>query len=57
MNDTANEKDVANNKINDNKTATSISFKYKTKIKGSTPTNINRLYAELFVSLKYLSSL
>ena len=57
VNDTANEKDVANNKINDNKTATSISFKYKTKIIGSTPTNINRLYAELFVSLKYLSSL
>ena len=57
VNDTANEKDVANNKINDNKTATSISFKYKTKIIGSTPANINRLYAELFVSLKYLSSL
>ena len=57
VNDTPNKKDVANNKINDNKTATSISFKYKTKIKGSTPTNINRLYAELFVSLKYLNSL
>ena len=57
VNDTANEKDVANNKINDNETATSISFKYKTKIIGSTPANINRLYAELVVSLKYLSSL
>ena len=57
VDDTANEKDVANNKINDNKTATSISFKYKTKIIGSTPANINRLYAELVVSLKYLSSL
>ena len=57
VNDTANEKDVANNKINDNETATSISFKYKTKIIGSTPANINRLYAELVVSLKCLSSL
>ena len=41
---------------NNNKTATSISFKYKTKIIGSTSDNASRLNAEVVVPLKYLSN-
>ena len=36
-----NENDNTNNMINDNKTITSKSFEYKTKIIGSTPNNNN----------------
>ena len=41
-------------KINNNKTRTRKSFKYKTKIIGSTPQNVSRLNAEVVVPLKYL---
>ena len=39
-----------------NKTTTSKSFEYKTKIVGSTPTNTSRLDAEVAVPSKYLSN-
>ena len=42
--------------VNNNKTTTSKSFKYKTKIIGITPNNENRLNAEVVVPLKYLSN-
>ena len=44
------------NKINNNKTITSKSFKYKTKITRSTPNDNNTLNAEVAVSLKQLSN-
>ena len=44
------------NKINNNKTRTTKSDKYKTKVKGSTPDKTNRLNAEVVVPLKYLSN-
>ena len=44
-----------NDRINNNKTATSKSFKYKTKLIGSTPNKNNILDAEVVVPLKYLS--
>ena len=44
-----------NNKLN-NKTITSKSFKYKTKMIGSTSDNENRLNTEVVVPLKYLSN-
>ena len=57
VNDSANENNDANNyRINNNKTARSISFKYKTKIIGSTPDDANRLNAEVVVPLKNLSN-
>ena len=54
INDDENETDDNGNKINHNKTAASKSFKYKTKLIGSTPNNTNRLNAEFAVPSKYL---
>ena len=60
INDDVNETDDKDNKINNNKTTASKSFKYKTKLIGSTPNNNNdnnsRLNAKAVVSLKYLSN-
>ena len=47
MNNDENENDNANNMINNNKTITSNSFEYKTKLIGSTPNSNSRLDAEL----------
>ena len=54
--DDANENDAANNRINKNKTTTSKSFEYKTKLIGNMPNNNNILDAEVVVPLKYLSN-
>ena len=52
-----NENNADNYRIN-NKTITSKSFKYKTKIMGNTPTdNDNTTDAEVIVPLKYLSNI
>ena len=57
INDSANKNNDANNyKINNNKTTTSKSFQYKTKIRGRTPNDNNILEAEVVVPLKYLSN-
>ena len=53
--------DAGNDDMNDNhdagnKTTTSKSFEYKTKIVGSTPFNNSRLDAEVAVPSKYLSN-
>ena len=57
INDSANKNNDANNyRINKNKTTTSKSFEYKTKIKGRMPNDNNILHAEVVVPLKYLSS-
>ena len=56
INDDENENDYNGNKTNNNKTTTSKSFKYKTKIIGSTSNNASRLNAEVVVPLKYLSN-
>ena len=53
VNDAANEHAAFNNGINNNKTAASNFFEYKTKLRGSSPNNHNRLNAEVVVSLKY----
>ena len=45
--------DADNYRINDNKTITSKSFKYKTKIIGKTVSNNNILNAEVVVPLKF----
>ena len=50
-----NENDNAN-RINNNKTMTSKSFEYKTKILGRTPDDNNSLDTEVVVPLKYLSN-
>ena len=56
VNDSANENNDANSyRINNNKT-TSKSFDYKTKSIGCILNNNCRLYAEVVVSLKYLSN-
>ena len=55
INDYANENDN-NNKINNNKTITSKSFKYKAKLIGSMPNDNNILDADVVVSLKCLSN-
>ena len=56
VNDSANENNDADDfRINNNKTATSKSFQYKTKSIGNTPNN-NKLDAEIIVPLKYLSN-
>ena len=47
INDDENENDNSN-RLNNDKTITSKSFKYKTKIIESTPDNENRLNAEVF---------
>ena len=57
INDDKNENDDNGNKINHSKTATSKSFKYKTKIIGSTPDNASELNAKVVVPLKYLSNI
>ena len=54
-NDDANEND-GNNLINNNKAITSKSFKYKTKLIGSTTSNNNILKAEVVIPLKYFWS-
>ena len=55
MNDNAKENNADNFRINNKKIITSKSFKYKTKIIGSTPNdNNNILDAEIVVPLKYL---
>ena len=57
INDSANKNNDANNyKINNNKTTTSKSYEYKTKIRGRTPNDNNILEAEVVVPLKYLSN-
>ena len=56
INENTNESNAANNKINNNKIITSISFEYETKLTGSTSNNNNILDAEFVVSLKYLSN-
>ena len=56
INDDENENNGNENKINNNKITASKSFKYETKIIGSTPNNGNRLNAEVIVPLKYLSN-
>ena len=56
VNNSANETDDNDNMINSIKTTTSKSFKYKTKVIGSTSNNNSRLNAEVAVPLKYLSN-
>ena len=57
VNDDANENDYADNyRINNNKTTTSKSFEYNTKILGSIPNNNSSLGTEIVVPLKYLST-
>ena len=56
VNDSANETDDNDNKINNNKIITNKSFEYNTKIIQSTSNTKNILNAEVFVSLKYLSN-
>ena len=56
VNDSADETDNNDNMINNNKTTTSKSFKYKTKITGKTTINTSRLNAEVVVPLNYLSN-
>ena len=57
VSDLANENNDANNyRINNNKTATSKSFEYKTKLIGSTLNNNSRLNAEVVVPFKNLSN-
>ena len=46
VNDAANENDIANDQVNNDKTATSKSFEYKTKLMVSTPAYNNTLVAE-----------
>ena len=56
INDDANENDNAGRKINNGKTITIKSFKYKTKIIGRTSDDNNALDTELVAPLKYLSN-
>ena len=56
INDDANKNNAANKRRNSNKTITSKSFEYKTKLIGSTPDDNNILDAEVVVPLKYLSN-
>ena len=55
-NDDTDENNAVNKKINNNKTITSSSFEYKTKLIGSTQNNKNMLDAEVVASWKYLSN-
>ena len=57
VNDSANEIDDNDNKINSDKTTASKSFEHKTKIIGNTPNNSSRLDEEVVVPLKYLNNL
>ena len=52
--DSANEKNADNYRINNNKTKTSTSFEYKTKLIGSTAYDNNTLNVDVFVPLNYL---
>ena len=54
ISDDANENNAANNRINSNKTITSKSFEYNTKLIESMPNSNNILDAEFVVLLKYL---
>ena len=56
INDDENKNDANENIVNSNKTTTSQSFKYKTKIIEGTPDNGNTLNVEVVVPLKYLSN-
>ena len=56
INDDKNENDANENMINIIKITTSKSFKYKAKMIGSIPNNVNRLNAEVAVPLRYLSN-
>ena len=56
VNDSTNENNAANNRINGNKTVTGKSFEYKTKLVGTTPDDNNTLDAEVAIPLKYLSN-
>ena len=55
VNDSANETDNNDNIKNNNKTTTSKSFIYETKIIERTTNNKSRLNSEVVVPLKYLS--
>ena len=57
VNDSANEIDDNDNKINSDKITTSKNFEHKTKVIGSTPNNSSRLDEEVVVPLKYLNNL
>ena len=59
INDDENDNNNNNNSniLNNNKTITSKSFKYKIRILGSTPDDGNRLNAEVVLPLKYLSNI
>ena len=54
VNDPANEIDGNDNKVNNDKTATSKPSEYKTKLIGGTAGNASRVNAEIIVPLKYL---
>ena len=56
VNDDTNKNNAASNKINNNKTITSKSSEYKTKLIGSTPADKNTLDTKVVVPLKYLSN-
>ena len=57
MNDNANESNPAGNyRINNRKATSTKSFKYKGKIRGSTPADGNVLVPEVNVPLKYLNN-
>ena len=55
-NDANKNNDAANYRINNNKTTTTKSFEYKSKIIGNKPDNNSRLDAEVVVLLKYLNN-
>ena len=52
MNDVATENDASNYRVNKNKTTTSRSFEYMTKIIERTPANNSRLNTEVVILLK-----
>ena len=56
INDDDNQNDDNENMINNNKTTTSKSFKCKTKIIESMPSNASRINAEVAVQQEYLSN-
>ena len=56
VNDDQKKNNAVNNRINNNKTITSNSFKYEIKLIRSTPSNNNILDAEVVVLLKLLSN-
>ena len=57
VNHDATESDNTNNRINSDKTITSKSFEYKTKLIGSTANDNNTVNTEVVVPLKYLSKI